>query len=69
MSTYSMLHKQDAQNTSHAATSSRTVDADGKERNLTSKVVTIYTYIPAQFTMHYKCIYILVLQLLSNNCL
>lgn len=38
-----MLHKQDAQNASHAATSSRTGDADGKERNLTSKVVTIYT--------------------------
>lgn len=39
-----MLHKQDAQHANYTATSSRPEAADGKKRNMTSKVITIYTY-------------------------
>lgn len=39
-----MLHKQDAQNANYTATSSRPEAADGKKRNMTSKVIAIYIY-------------------------
>lgn len=61
-----MLHKQDAQHANYTATSSRPEAADGKKEKYDIQGYC-YIYIPAQFTMHYIYIYILVLQLLSNN--